>query len=199
MGLRLNPPDWDHVLEDFDDLVDDVASANHHTFQGSLERLMAFINTDKALAKLTRDLTKRVDFDAWYSGVKKPPQGTSSKNKLDWPTDKKDLVSCQLGLLNQVARKQETVPDFCFKFMSSSTHYDDMVFDFYDQIVRPFAREYRKILERSYSKPQGEKITLLEFSVAPKTERFISDWGQKIVIGVVVTVLGGLFLAALLG
>lgn len=182
------------VIEDYDDLVGNLLSSNHSTFESRLKQFFAFVDADPV--KSVMDTLPDVDFDEWYKSAKSTVGSFVGSGNLDWPTDLKENTSMHVSLLRKISEGQFSVPDFCVDFLYSENNFNVMVMDFNEQIVSPVTSDIRKMIVRSLREPAGKP------SVISSEEKSTPHWYQRPVgmigIGLLVTILGGVAVSKLL-
>src|SRR5687767_11380673 len=71
---------------------------------------------------------------------------------LDWPADPDRRLAYQIRLLAAIVDRRIDVLDFCREFLYSGEVLDENISGFLEQIFRPFARDYRRLIEKLRSR-----------------------------------------------
>jgi hypothetical protein len=183
----------EEIIEDYDDLVENILSSNHSTFEPRLKQFFTFIDSDP-IKRIVGSLPE-VDFDEWYKEAKSTVESFLGSGDLDWPADLKENTSMHLSLLRKISDGQLSVPDFCIDFLYSDNNYDVMAMDFNEQIVSPLTSDIRKLVVRYLASTTEVQLTSLN------TQSDETQWYQRpigmIGIGLFVTILGGIVVSEL--
>lgn len=134
-------------LRDYDHSADDLINSNHDTFVGNLQRFLFVLRDNPVLNSVLAEGLPDVDFCTWYAQAKTTVGGMVGSGTLTWPIEKSQRLALQRALLETIAEGNESVPDFCINFMYTDNHYDSMVAEFNRQIVEPFTRDVRVLVE----------------------------------------------------
>lgn len=162
-GIRFAASEIRLALRDYEDVAGDLIRSNYNLFSTNLKRFIHFIDTDTVFARVLEDQLPEVDFESWYRDAKATVGGMVGSGWIDWPVDKRSRVALQKTLLDQMAAGRDSVTSFCGKFMYSDGTYDSMTSDFIDQIVGPFVRAVRRLVE-------DVQETLLQELVSPSDD-----------------------------
>lgn len=185
----------DLAFEDYEDTVADLLSSNYKTFDTNLARFLAMLNDVDPFTSIVRKLPD-VAFENWYENAIGTVKSMVGSGDLNWPKNSDEYLAMRVALLRHIASGKEDVPNFCSKFMYAGRHFDDMIAEFADQIIEPVARDIQKRAQRSVP-PGGD----LRHIPAPAPDH--PPWYQRplgmVVIGVIITIIGGLALAFILG
>ncbi len=146
-GIQFAASEIRLALRNYDDAAGDLLGSNHNLFSTNLKRFIHFIDTDTVFASVLEDQLPEVDFESWYKDAKATVGGMVGSGRLDWPVDKRSRMALQKTLLDQMVAGRDSVTNFCCNFMYSDGSYDSMTSDFIDQIVEPFVRDVRRLVE----------------------------------------------------
>lgn len=136
----------ERALRDFDDVVEDVENSRYNSIINSLQRFIGRIEGDPVLAELASHLPN-VDFDLWYESAMASAGPAVGSGQLDWPLDRLEQTAMQWQLTQHLARSDVDIIQFTMHFTHVSRYYDDNISEFMTQIFRPFARDFRRLVE----------------------------------------------------
>lgn len=157
---RLNEREIRLALQDYEDTSDDLIGSNHDLFSTNLKRFIHFINTNTVFATVLEDQLPVIDFNTWYDEAKATVGGMVGSGRFEWPIDKSSKLAHQKTLLEKMAAGQDSVTNFCCNFMYSDNNYNSMTSDFIDQIVEPFVRDLRRIVEEALENMHEESVSV---------------------------------------
>lgn len=163
-GIRFQASEIRLALRDYEDTAGDLVRSNHNLFGTTLKTFIHFIDTDSVFATVLEEQLPQVDFESWYRDAKATVGGMVGSGRLDWPVDKHSRMALQKKLLGEMAAGRDSIPSFCSSFMYSDNNYDSMTSDFIDQIVEPFVRDVRRLVE-------DVEQTLRQESVIPSDDQ----------------------------
>lgn len=143
--------DVTRAFREFDTAVDALIQSNHKTFHGNLRSLMFILGERKVFSEILSSELPDVNFEEWYSLAKKTHGGTVGDGQLEWPIEPSEKLAMQKALLENMSKGNDGPVDFCMTFMFVGTRVDDMVAEFNTQIVEPFCRSIRDLVEESIS------------------------------------------------
>jgi hypothetical protein len=156
-------PDLRRDLREFQDYADDVQRSRYQTFGDVLARLISVLEPSRPLGSLAGRALPSPSFDEWHQALLAGIGGLGGRGLLTWPSIAGDRVALQLELLRRVADSRVDLFRFCHQFLESGSRYDDMIHAFTGQIVRPFARDFLRLLhtqpELSASE-DGQKLAI---------------------------------------
>jgi hypothetical protein len=135
------------ALRDYDDVVSDLSSSNYKTFTNNLQQYLHVINTSKIISQVISNRLPDIDFQTWYSKAKAIVGGMVGSGNLDWPLEKNQKLAHQLELLKTIAEGNEDIISFCSNFMYVENNFDSMTYEFIRQIVDPFTRDIKRLIE----------------------------------------------------
>ena len=138
--------DYRIALREFQDYVEDVRRARHLTFGDSLTRLLSVLDSTNPLGSVANRVLPNVNFDEWYKALMSQVSGMGGHGPLDWPSASDHRVALQLELLRQIASGPIDLFDFSRRFLGAGSRYDDMVSGFAEHVVRPFARDFLRLM-----------------------------------------------------
>jgi len=190
-----NQQELNQVLSEYEAAADDVLNSDHSSFDSNLKRFLHLLNTHPYLSYVNEVVLPDVDFSQWYENACKTVKSMVGSGTLDWPSDRKENLSMQLALLEHMAKGKEDPPNLCSKFMYAGKYLDDCVSKVNEQITESFIRDYRRVLEN-----------IAEQAIAEGgNEQSVSKphWYQRplgiVVLGLIVTIVGGLAVLKLSG
>ena len=188
--------DLQKSLDEYDTSVEDVLDSNYNDYISNLNRFISLINEDPNFYQILKTELPDVDFDTWYqSGIS--PASMVGSGKLDWPNDRKKLISLQKRLFESFLNNDETPEGFYSKFMGGIDSLNDCVYEINQQYFRPFSRDLKKIVLSKYKQHTPIKSQPTE---SRKINLLIKFWNctlrniGKILIGVITTVLATLII-----
>jgi hypothetical protein len=149
-------PEISRSLREFQDYLDDVQRSGFQTFEDALNRLLSVLNETTPIGRVAHRALPSVDFDAWYAASLSNVGGLSGRGPLNWPHANAERVALQLDLLRKILDGRMDLFQFCHKFLTTSTRYDDMVHSFSQQVIRPFARDLVRLL---HNEPELQEKT----------------------------------------
>ncbi len=137
------------IIEDYDDIVDDILSANYQTFPGRLKKYTAFIDDCAPIKDVLLNELPVVDFDSWYSTAQETAGGMVGSGTLNWPANNMESIAMHVALIRHISKDFNLLLNFCVDFLYSENHFDIMVSDFNNQIVELTSRDIKKIFARA--------------------------------------------------
>lgn len=147
MTARFSETEIIKALRDYDNGVQDLLSSNHNTFANNFKRLVFILKDNSVLSTVIAEELPDVDFSSWYKKAESTVDGAVGSGSLDWPLEKLSRLALQKALLDAIAEGQEGVLGVCTKFMYPGNDFDLMVDEFNHQIVEPFTRDVRTLVE----------------------------------------------------
>jgi len=188
--------DFVEASTEFDDRLEDAAGSHYNTFQSKLKRFVRYIYDNQYYLKAVSSLPT-VDFQTWYQTALGTVRGMVGSGKLDWPENDKENLAMRIQLIRHIADGKEDVPNFCSKFMYSGSYFNDMIYEFADQLLRPTARDLQKLAIKLHENQLPESVP------KEQPERLHKAWYERplgiIGIGLLITIVGGLVIARLTG
>lgn len=133
------------ALELYDDYVQDIERAHFSNFGDALERFMALFDENPVLMRAASFLPT-VDFADWYAKGVATVGSFVGSGHLEWPAKSDLRLAHQYTLLRNIAKGDVDVFDYCSKFLFAGTNYQDNINLFNEQIVRPFTRDFRRLV-----------------------------------------------------
>ena len=134
------------ALREFQDYADDVFQSRHATFQNALGRCMHSLEPGTPLGEVAARSLPTVKFDEWYEAASSTLGSMVGSGTINWPAAKHERVALQLELLRRMASGTMDVLSYCHTFLYASSYHDDNVREFIDQVFRPFARDFLRIV-----------------------------------------------------
>lgn len=149
------------LLQDYDDCVDAVASANNSFYKQSLQRLFSLLDETPDFAHVASRLERLVDFDAWYKDLQTRQQGSGMGGApLNFPADRESELGVQLALFRKMSEGTINAGIFGHTFVGHARNINDDVDLVSKQLFLPTARALRRLLERATRPPStGLEIT----------------------------------------
>jgi hypothetical protein len=135
------------AFRDYEDVASDLSSSNYKTFNNNLQQYFHVINTNKIIPQVISNKLPDIDFQTWYSKAKATVEGMVGSGHLDWPLEKSQKLAHQLELLKTIAEGNEDIINFCSNFMYVDNNFDSMTYEFIRQIVDPFTRDIKRLIE----------------------------------------------------
>ena len=159
-------------LIDFDDAVEDVQRSLYDTIQGALHRFILLLDQNPFFSNICQELPV-VNFSEWHKCAKGTIRSMAGSGTLDWPIEKGDRIAMQLALIGYLAEGKEQVWSFAHDFMNAGLNHNDNVASFVEQVFEPFARDFRRSIERK-TRTMIEKQPESEDKLQSKLQVFIS-------------------------
>ncbi len=139
------------ALRDYDDIASDLSSSNYKTFNNNLQQYLHVINTNKIISQIISSKLPDIDFQTWYSKAKATVRGMVGSGHLDWPLEKPQKLAHQLELLKTIAEGNDNIINYCTNFMYVDNNFDSMTYEFIRQIIDPFTRDIKRLIEDEIS------------------------------------------------
>ncbi len=191
------------------DAADDLAQASYQSFGSAINRYCHRLRPDTELGEIVSDVIPSPDFDSWYTAALDTQGAKVGSARLDWPLDDSERVGIQLQLMRRMAAETVDPIQFSYTFTYVSNQFDTNLAEFVAQVFVPFHRDLLRVLESpTRAAIQHDQIVVAEHSDSPRLPisgddrswraRLSDAWGQygpRIIVGVVATVIGGLILA----
>jgi len=147
MATAFSPKEVEQALRDYDHSAADLLNSNHDTFVNNLRRFLFVLRDNSVFKSVLAEELPAVDFSAWYADATTTVSGMVGSGTLNWPIERPKRLALQKALLNSIGQGTESVPGFCNKFMYSGNQFDSMVDEVNRQIVEPFMRDVRLLVE----------------------------------------------------
>jgi len=136
------------VFDDIESAVSDLRGSTLQTFPHALKRLSDALRSP-ALANINNSLTAGVDFEAFYNQSLASAGGGLVHGQLLWPAEREKELGLTLILIERLARDPNWTIQVCRIFFAlGSSKKIDAVHTLASQVLRPFARNYRRYVER---------------------------------------------------
>lgn len=145
---------YQRALRDFQDAADDLTRANYNNCNGLLRRVAATVVPTTPLGDVVAALPS-VAFEPWYDKQVATVSSMVGSGTLTWPDDRLERLSLQVGLIRRLAAGQLDISTFCSNFMWESSHYNDNIAEFIQQIFRPFVRDFLRFAHETQSFADG--------------------------------------------
>lgn len=149
------PDQFRAPLHKFQDYIEDARRASYQTFGDAFGRALNVACSEGALGSLTSRILPSPDFDAWYGELSGSVGGMGGQGALTWPRDTAGRVAVQLELLRRVDDERIDFFDSCSTFLESSGQYDEMVRAFAEHVLRPFARDFVRLMHAESDSGSG--------------------------------------------
>jgi hypothetical protein len=166
----LTERDLETALKEFDDLSGDVLRSDHRTFKDNLAMLVKFQRESPFAQVIYNDIAGAADYAKFIAKATASVGGMVGSGRLPWPLDAKGRLYLQTSLLTEFVEGKRDVLEFAINFYYVSTRLDDNVAKLNEQLVRPYVREYRKLLAALVS-----NLAKTPTQPAPANNRWILD------------------------
>ena len=178
-----------YPLQDYDDLVDTIAGANHQLYQESLARWFSLIDKTPMFARVVSALKSRNDFDSWYRELQARQKGHGlGATQLNLPSDLDASIGMQITLFRRMANKDISAVRFAHVFIApGDSNLDSNVAELSQQLFVPMARSLRRRLERAQlsgidvdlelTAPASDRVVDLDHN-APEYDKLIQALGD---------------------
>lgn len=168
---------YQRALRDFQDYADDVSRSSYRTFEDAIRRLASTLVGTTPLGDVVAQLPQ-IDFDQWYKAQLDSVGGMVGSGTLTWPDNGPERLAVQIELMRRLALGKPDILDFTHNFMWVRNDFDENISEFVQQIFRPFARDFLRIVHESASFSNGlhqrESLKEHEVSMADDLTLFIS-------------------------
>jgi len=158
--------DFDQFAAEYNDLMSDVLSSEYRSFSMRLQDWLDFVDQSPPSRATVKRLGETVNFYDWYNAALTTRGGSVGSGRLDWARDRTERLGQQLGLVRHLAVKEMAFADFSTDFMWAGSKFNDSVAMINDQIIRPFARDLLKHIERAGASadevPASDRIVTLD-------------------------------------
>lgn len=145
---------YQRALRDFQDYADDVSRSSHRTFEDAIRRLVTTLVGTTPLGDVVVGLPQ-IDFDQWYKAQLDSVGSMVGSGTITWPNNGRERIALQVELMRRLASGNPNIIDFTHNFMWVRNDYDDNISEFVQQIFRPFARDFLRIVHDSASFSSG--------------------------------------------
>jgi len=142
------------LFDDIDSAISDLRGSTFQTFERPLRRLSGLLHSPE-LENLNKSLTSDVSFDAFYKESISSGGSMVGSHRLAWPPEREKELGLTLVLIDRLASDPGWAIDFGHTFFYSGSKIIAGVHTFADQVLIPFARDYRKYVERQLTAPDA--------------------------------------------
>lgn len=145
---------YQRALRDFQDYADDVSRSSYRTFEDAIRRLVTTLVGTTPLGDVVVGLPQ-IDFDQWYKAQLDSVGSMVGSGTITWPNNGRERIALQVELMRRLASGNPNIIEFTHNFMWVRNDYDDNISEFVQQIFRPFARDFLRIVHDSASFSSG--------------------------------------------
>ena len=143
------------IFKKIDNAVLILQSSDYQSYPQCMKKLSRLLKSD-SLAELNGNLTKGVDINKFLDEINEMQINTPGDTRLNWPDDEKDELGLKLLLIYKFAEDPDFMADFGLNFYhSGSTYIIDFIRSIIDQIIIPFAHDYKEYFEETRPKESG--------------------------------------------
>ena len=194
--------EWDyqeinHLITEYDSVSDELLNSDNSSFSSNIKRFIHLLNDHEYFIYVNEVVLPNVNFNEWYSNACTTVKSMVGSGPLEWPIERKEYLSMQLSLLNYIADGKEDPPNLCSKFMYAGTYLDDCVDKVNEQITEGFIRNYKLLFINTAEQ------AISELGETKENNTSTHAWYQRpigmVLLGVIVTVIGGLILLKITG
>lgn len=130
------------LLLQIQNIVDDLLRTDYPSFERHVKRLARLLRAP-GLRKISDELAKDVDLDAWLKAGESTVSGWVGSGRLEWPADPKQELGTVIKLIDKFAELPDwAVHYFAPVFYHVSNDYALNLQNLAEQILVPFARDY---------------------------------------------------------
>ena len=145
--LDMSEAEVSDALEEYKASGEDLINSHHSNFANHFKRFVSLIDSNRVLSHIVSTKLKGVDFNEWYKAAESTSSGEAGTAFLDWPDDPLARLSMQYKLMKAIASGEVDVKSFYVSFLYQGK-FDDLMPDIIDQIIRPFTRDFQRLIER---------------------------------------------------
>ncbi|MES2494340.1 MAG: hypothetical protein V4579_13815 [Pseudomonadota bacterium] len=151
---------------DYKDHVDDVLQAQFQSFCLRLQDWLDFLDNSPVSKPVMERLENEVAFGEWFNAALATRSGTVGGGRLNWSRDRTERLGQHIFVMRYLAHDEMAFSSFSTGFLWAGTKYNESVAAINDQVVRPFARDLLKHIERggraAGGVPAADRIVTLD-------------------------------------
>jgi hypothetical protein len=174
MGEGSDMAECDEFAEEYQDRIDDLLGAQHRNFSLRLSDWLDLLDESRFSKRIVQSLEAHVDFREWYNVALTTRGSMVGSGTLDWSRDRTERLGQQLGLMRFLAKEEMAFVSFTSDFLWGGKKLDDNVDLLNDQIIRPFARDLLKHIQKSQAGqvevPATDRVVALDHNSAGMVE-----------------------------
>ncbi len=137
-------------LEQLDRTVADLRVSDYRSFERHIGKLDWLLHAP-GLAELTEPLVAKVDVDAWVAEGRARMSGMMGSGRLKWPVDQQEEFGLVIALVGKFVESENFALSFADDFYSTSTKFTDQLHALANELLTPFARDFRIYVEAKLS------------------------------------------------
>jgi len=154
MEKQISIKQVERAIRRFGDYADDVRNSTHRTFDAFFQVFMDFCETDEVIGYITRQLKSNENVDA-----KKWVEDCREQRAMVLMFDEEDRIALFYKFMYGIFANQISLQDFWISVFTGN-RYDEMIYDFNQQIFEKFVRDINYRLEELEEKIKDkESIT----------------------------------------
>ena len=145
------------IFKKINNAVLDLQGAEYQSFDRPLKKLAKILNDD-VFSNFNDALTRNVDLNKFLEEANKTGGSMVGSGSLNWPDDEKDELGLKLLLIYKFAEERDFMFNFGLDFYySGSSKIIASIRSVTEQIIIPFARDYKEYFEETRPKESKNK------------------------------------------
>ena len=158
------PVDVDDLIDEFDEITSEVARSSNQFYASNLRRWFSFLDGDPDVSLIVKRLEGVLHYEDWKEKGLKQEHGAGS-GYIHLPEQTEGRLAAYIGLFRSLTVTDDAPWQFAHEYVSTDTHFEDMVRDLTDQLFDPFSTALRRYLRRELSSaadPQNDRTVVTE-------------------------------------